>query len=70
MGHTQSTPLGLILNHFKDFRWVAEDSDLVVCPSKLAIFYRDEGPIVKVGWPDGETFHLPTVCLQGEVYSL
>ena len=44
MGQAQSTLLSLVLNHFKDFCQVTEDSSLVVCPLKLTIFCRNEWP--------------------------
>lgn len=61
MGKAQSIPLGLILNHFKDFCWLTKDSDLVVCPGKLMIFCRNKWLTYKVGWPEKETFHLHTI---------
>jgi len=51
MGQAQSTSLGLVLHHFKDFCHVAEDSGLVVCPSKLTISCRIEWLTYEVGWP-------------------
>lgn len=64
MGQAQSTSLGLVLHHFKDFCHVAEDSGLVVCPSKLTISCRIEWLTYKVGWP-GRNFLSP-YHLQGK----
>ena len=60
MGWAQSTLLGLVLNHFKDFCQVTEDSSLVVCPLKLTIFCRNEWPTYKVRWPEEEVLISPS----------
>lgn len=61
MGQAQSTPLGSVINHFKDVCWVSEDSGLIVHPGKLIIFCRNEWPTYKVGWPEEGTLHLLTI---------
>lgn len=48
IGQPLNAPLGLVLNHFKDFCQVTEDSSLFVCPNKLTIFWRNECLTYKV----------------------
>lgn len=57
MGQTQSTPLGLVLNCFKDFHRVTEDSGLVVHPCELTILPGMNGPL----WPEEGTLRLPII---------
>jgi hypothetical protein len=59
IGQPLNAPLGLVLNHFKDFCQVTEDSSLFVCPNKLTIFWRNEWLTYKVGWCEEGTLHLP-----------
>lgn len=61
VGQAQSTPLSLVLCHFRDFCQVAEYSELVVCSSKLINIFRNEWTKLKVDWPEEGIFHLPII---------
>ena len=59
MGQVQSTPLSLVLGHFRDIYQVVEDSGVIdVRFSKLMTFCRNEWPTSKVDWSKERTFHM------------
>ncbi|XP_029394094.1 uncharacterized protein LOC115064014 [Mus pahari] len=61
MGQTQTTPLSLFLDHFKDYKKRARSRGLVVKKKRLTAFCRKEWPTFNVGWPPGGTWNLPAI---------
>ena len=57
MGQTTSTPLSLMINHFSDFNFRAQNLSLLVKKSKLVTFCSVEWPTFDVGWPQEGTFN-------------
>ncbi|XP_038940451.1 uncharacterized protein Foxo1l isoform X3 [Rattus norvegicus] len=61
MGQTQTTPLSVFLEHFKDYKIRARSRGFVVKKKRLAAFCRKEWPTFNVGWPPEGTYYLPEI---------
>lgn len=61
MGQTQTTPLSIMIDHFKDVRGRANNLSVEVRKSRLQFFCSSEWPTFNVGWPPEGTFDLPTI---------
>lgn len=51
MGQKQTTPLTIIIDHFRDVRKRASNSNMEIRKDKLATLCRSEWPAFGVGWP-------------------
>ena len=61
MGQTQTTPLSIMIDHFKDVRGRANNLSVEVRKGRLQFFCSSEWPTFNVGWPPEGTFDLPTI---------
>ncbi|XP_045353041.1 uncharacterized protein LOC123607615 [Leopardus geoffroyi] len=61
MGQTQTTPLSIMINHFKDVRGRANNLSVEVRKGRWHVFCSSEWPTFNVGWPPEGTFDLPTI---------
>uniref|UniRef100_A0ABI7YSQ1 CCHC-type domain-containing protein n=1 Tax=Felis catus TaxID=9685 RepID=A0ABI7YSQ1_FELCA len=61
MGQTQTTPLSIMIDHFKDVRGRANNLSVEVRKGRWQVFYSSEWPAFNVGWPPEGTFDLPTI---------
>lgn len=61
MGQTQTTPLSVFLDHFKDYKIRARSRGFAVKKKRLAAFCRKEWPTFNVGWPPEGTYYLPEI---------
>lgn len=69
MGQTQTTPLSLFLDHFKDYKMRARSRGLVVKKKRLTAFCRKEWPTFNVGWPPEGTYYLSVIFETKEIIS-
>ncbi|XP_073864707.1 uncharacterized protein [Macaca fascicularis] len=61
MGNTQSTPLSLLTNNFKEVRARGHDLGMEIRKGKLITLCRSEWPAFDVGWPPEGTFRLAVI---------
>ena len=61
MGQTQTTPLSIMIDHFKDVRGRANNLRMEVRKGRLQFFCSSEWPTFNVRWPPEGTFDLPTI---------
>ena len=61
MGNSQSTPLSILINNFKDVKARGHDLSIELRKGKLVTFCRSEWPTFGVGWPAEGTFCLPII---------
>lgn len=69
MGQTQTTPLSLFLDHFKDYKMRARSRGFVVKKKRLTAFCRKEWPTFNVGWPPEGTYYLSVIFKTKEIIS-
>ena len=60
-GQSQSNPLSLLTDHFKEVKMCAHDLSVEIKEDKLITFCSAEWPTFYVGWPPEGTFDLETV---------
>nr|QJT93252.1 gag protein [Syconycteris australis gammaretrovirus] len=62
MGQSNSTPLSLTLDHWRDVKTRAHNLSVEVKKGKWQTFCSSEWPSFGVGWPPEGTFNLSVVC--------
>ena len=61
MGQTESTPLNILVNHWREVRERGENLSVVVKKGKLVTLCFSEWPTFGVGWPSLRTFNLQVI---------
>lgn len=61
MGQTQTTPLSIMIDHFKEVKGRASNLSVEVWKDWWQTFCSREWPTFSVGWPPEGTFDLPTI---------
>lgn len=61
MGQTPSTPLGLVLSHFKDVKSRAHNLSVLVKKGKFSVLCRNEWLTFNAEWPEEGTFDLEII---------
>ncbi|KAK1346846.1 hypothetical protein QTO34_000706 [Cnephaeus nilssonii] len=61
MGQTQTTPLSIMIDHFKEVKGRASNLSVEVRKGRWQTFCSRELPTFSVGWPLEGTFDLPTI---------
>ena len=65
MGQTQTIPLTIMIDHFKDVSQRANNLSVEVRKGQWQVFCSSEWPAFNVGWPPEGTFDLPASTESG-----